>query len=87
MATVSQGTHRLLALGPARQHTGQDSGQADKNPLAHRTRLRELKTGLGLSHFEGRSFHGFHHHATLVSAAHLFITRKRLATPKATGAA
>lgn len=48
---------------------------------------RELKTGLGLSHFEGRSFPGFHHHATLVSAAHLFITRKRLATPKATGAA
>lgn len=48
---------------------------------------RELKTGLGLSHFEGRSFPGFHHHATLVSAAHLFITRKRLATPKAAGAA
>jgi SRSO17 transposase len=48
---------------------------------------RELKTGLGLSHFEGRSFPGFHHHATLVSAAHLFITRKRLAIPKAAGAA
>lgn len=48
---------------------------------------RELKTGLGLSHFEGRSFPGFHHHVTLVSAAHLFITKKRLATPKAAGAA
>jgi hypothetical protein len=48
---------------------------------------RELKTGLGLSHFEGRSFPGFHHHVTLVSAAHLFITRKCLATPKAAGAA
>lgn len=48
---------------------------------------RELKTGLGLSHFEGRSFTGFHHHATLVSAAHLFLTRKRLAAPKAPGAA
>jgi SRSO17 transposase len=48
---------------------------------------RELKTGLGLSHFEGRSLPGFHHHATLVSAAHLFITRKRLTTPKAAGAA
>jgi SRSO17 transposase len=48
---------------------------------------RELKTGLDLSHFEGRSFPGFHHHATLVSAAHLFITKKRLATPKAAGAA
>ena len=43
---------------------------------------RELKTGLGLDHFEGRSFNGFHRHLTLVVAAQLFITRKRLATPK-----
>ena len=43
---------------------------------------RELKTGLGLDHFEGRSFNGFHRHLTLVTAAQLFITRKRLATPK-----
>lgn len=47
---------------------------------------RELKTGLGLSHFEGRSFTGWHRHVTLVTAAHLFITRLRL-TPKAAGAA
>ncbi len=43
---------------------------------------RELKTGLGLDHFEGRSFNDFHRHLTLVTAAQLFITRKRLATPK-----
>jgi SRSO17 transposase len=43
---------------------------------------RELKTGLGLDHFEGRSFNGFHRHLTLVVAAHLFITRKRLVSPK-----
>ncbi len=43
---------------------------------------RELKTGLGLDHFEGRSFNGFHHHLTLVTAAQLFITRKRHTTPK-----
>ena len=42
---------------------------------------RELKTGLGLDHFEGRSFNGFHRHLTLVTAAQLFITRKRLAIP------
>ncbi|MEW1808391.1 IS701 family transposase [Pseudarthrobacter sp. NPDC080039] len=48
---------------------------------------RELKTGLGLAHFEGRSFTGWHRHATLVTAAHLFITRLRLANPKADGAA
>ncbi|MDQ7907532.1 transposase [Phytohabitans sp. ZYX-F-186] len=38
---------------------------------------RELKTGLGLDHFEGRSFTGWHRHVTLVTAAHLFITLLR----------
>jgi SRSO17 transposase len=46
---------------------------------------RELKTGLGLDHFEGRSWIGWHHHATLVTAAHLFITTLRLTNPKASG--
>jgi len=46
---------------------------------------RELKTGLGLDHFEGRSWTGWHHHATLVTAAHLFITTLRLTGPKASG--
>jgi SRSO17 transposase len=43
---------------------------------------RELKTGLGLDHFEGRSWTGWHRHITLVTAAHLFITTLRL-DPKA----
>jgi SRSO17 transposase len=43
---------------------------------------RELKTGLGLDHFEGRSWTGWHHHVTLVTAAHLFVTTLRL-DPKA----
>jgi SRSO17 transposase len=45
---------------------------------------RELKHGLGLDHFEGRTWTGWHHHTTLVTAAHLFITEQRLtADPKA----
>jgi SRSO17 transposase len=43
---------------------------------------RELKDGLGLDHYEGRTWHGWHHHVTLVSAAHAFCTLQRL-TPKA----
>jgi len=39
---------------------------------------RELKDALGLDHFEGRSFGGWHHHVTLVSAAHGFLTLQRL---------
>ncbi|MFF3441770.1 IS701 family transposase [Streptosporangium sp. NPDC002721] len=48
---------------------------------------RELKTALGLDHFEGRSWTGWHRHVTLVSAAHLFCTELRLSCPKAVGAA
>ncbi|MFE6744189.1 IS701 family transposase [Streptomyces tubercidicus] len=43
---------------------------------------RELKTALGLDHFEGRSFTGWHRHVTLVTAAHLFLTEQRR-SPKA----
>ena len=31
---------------------------------------RELKDALGLDHFEGRTYRGWHHHVTLVSVAH-----------------
>jgi SRSO17 transposase len=31
-----------------------------------------------LDHFEGRSFAGWHHHVTLVSLAHAFVTLARL---------
>ena len=40
---------------------------------------RELKTALGLDHFEGRSWTGWHRHVTLVATAHLFLTTRRLA--------
>jgi SRSO17 transposase len=43
---------------------------------------RELKSALGLDHFEGRSFGGWHHHVTLVSLAHGFLTLERLRRPK-----
>ena len=43
---------------------------------------RELKTGLGLDHFEGRTYPGWHRHVTLVTAAQLFITGLR-SDPKA----
>ena len=37
----------------------------------------ELKSELGLAHFEGRSWRGFHHHATLCIAAYGFLIRQR----------
>ena len=43
---------------------------------------RECKGGLGLDHFEGRGWPGWHHHVTLVSVAHGFLTLERLRSPK-----
>jgi SRSO17 transposase len=40
---------------------------------------RELKQCLGLGHYEGRSWRGWHHHVTCVSVAHAFLTTWRLA--------
>ncbi len=37
----------------------------------------ELKSELGLAHYEGRSWLGFHHHATLCTAAYGFLIAER----------
>jgi SRSO17 transposase len=39
---------------------------------------QQMKEELGLDHFEGRSWHGFHRHATLVMLAYGFLTLERL---------
>jgi SRSO17 transposase len=61
---------------------------ADSDPerLARLARLRwqieldyrQLKGELGLDHYEGRSYAGFHHHCALVTCAHAFLTLERL---------
>jgi SRSO17 transposase len=38
---------------------------------------RQLKGELGLDHYEGRSYLGFHHHCALVTCAHAFLTLER----------
>ena len=41
----------------------------------------ELKSELGLAHFEGRGWRGFHHHASLCIAAYGFLILERSAFP------
>jgi SRSO17 transposase len=65
---------------------------ADTEPerLARLARMRwkieldykQLKGELGLDHYEGRSWAGWHHHTALVTVAHGFLTLERLC-PKA----
>jgi SRSO17 transposase len=57
--------------------------------LVHMAKLRwrierdylELKQEIGLGHFEGRGWRGFHHHATLCIAAYGFLVSERAAFP------
>jgi SRSO17 transposase len=57
--------------------------------LVHLAKLRwrierdylELKQELGLGHYEGRGWRGFHHHASLCIAAYGFLIAERLASP------
>ena len=59
------------------------------NRLVDLTKLRwrierdyqELKQEVGLGHFEGRGWRGFHHHATLCIAAYGFLISEREAIP------
>jgi SRSO17 transposase len=81
----------LLAEWPAGADAPSDywlSSLPADTPLAELVRLgklrwriehdyRELKDALGLDHFEGRSYRGWHHHVTLVSVAHAFLTLER----------
>ena len=41
----------------------------------------ELKSEIGLAHYEGRGWRGFHHHATLCIAAYGFLIREKAAFP------
>lgn len=42
---------------------------------------QEMKGELGLDHFEGRGWRGFHHHVACVAAAHAFLTLERVLSP------
>jgi SRSO17 transposase len=47
---------------------------------------RELKQELGLDHFEGRAWRGFHYHASLCAIAHGFLALRRALFPPEPGA-
>jgi SRSO17 transposase len=82
----------LIIEWPADEEAPTDywlSNLAEDEPLERLARLarlrwtieldyRQLKGELGLDHYEGRSYAGFHHHTALVTCAHAFLTEERL---------
>jgi SRSO17 transposase len=74
----AQPTHYFLSTLPA-----DISFKALVDTVKMRWRIerdyRELKQELGLGHYEGRNWRGFHHHASLCIAAYGFLMLERLA--------
>ena len=78
------------AAGPSDYWISNLPEDATSERLAHLARLRwmieldyrQLGGELGLDHYEGRSYAGWHHHTALVTTAHAFLTEERL-DPKA----
>ena len=76
--------------GPSDYWLSNLPAESERERLARLARLRwtieldyrQLKGELGLDHYEGRSYLGFHHHCALVTCAHAFLTLERLC-PKA----
>ena len=56
--------------------------------VSHRASLRGVKGELGLDHFEGRRFRGWHHHLTAVLSCYAFVVAERVRPfpPSAAGA-
>jgi SRSO17 transposase len=74
-------THYWLSTLPARLAFKQLVTHAKGRWMIERD-YQELKSELGLSHYEGRNWRGFHHHATLCIAAYGFLMLERLSGKK-----
>lgn len=46
---------------------------------------QEMKGEVGLDHYEGRTWRGWHHHTALVAVAHAFLTLQRVLSPPILG--
>jgi hypothetical protein len=59
----------------------QPQGPAPRQLLTRQRDYQDLKQEVGLGHFEGRGWRGFHHHATLCIAAYGFLVSERETIP------
>ena len=81
---VAQGTE-----APTKYWLSSLSANTPRRTLVRLAKLRwrverdyqEMKQEVGLDHFEGRTWRGFHHHATLCAVAHGFLALRRALSP------
>ena len=80
---------RPTKLEPTKYFLSTLPADISRRALVNATKLRwrierdyqDLKQELGLGHYEGRGWRGFHHHATLCIAAYGFLLCERGALP------
>jgi SRSO17 transposase len=77
VAARGEGTHQILAVDAATHDQTQGFDQEGQHRWIIERDYEELKQELGLGHFEGRNWRGFHHHATLCIAAYGFLVAER----------
>ena len=70
-------THQILAIDAAANTSLKALVKMAKHRWIIERDYQELKQELGLGHFEGRNWRGFHHHATLCIAAYGFLVAER----------
>ena len=82
VARGREGADQILALDACRK-TSTFRALVDLAKLRWRIErdYQELKQEVGLGHFEGRGWRGFHHHATLCIAAYGFLISERETIP------
>lgn len=65
----------------ANAHLSQLVDLVELSPRAYQEDMSALREDFGLQDFEGRSYAGWHHHVTLVSAAHAYRALRRTQRP------
>src|SRR2546423_15705396 len=81
MAPGRERAHQILALDLARRHHFPPPRRHRQLRWRIERAYQELKQEVGLGHFEGRGWRGFHHHATLCIAAYGFLISERETIP------
>jgi SRSO17 transposase len=71
VADDGKGANEILAVEPARIDHPPQTGAVAKLRWRIERDYEKLKQELGLEHFEGSNWRGFHHHATLSIVAYL----------------
>ena len=83
MAGGEKRTFEILALQPSPHRTSwRGLVRKAKGRFRIEQDYEEMKGELGLDHFEGRSWQGWHHHVTLVTLAYAFLMLERMGNKK-----